>query len=521
MKVPLYLLLCTASLCIGCEPPSAEPDESFELGEDIDLHDWCTSGIGPELFSFEHEGAAWMMGPCGHLVGTGDSPILIHPDDGEHEPLSGTVSGPQFSPTGHLLAWTGASQIQLRDLDARRTLSISAPVDAWLGFVLSSNPEIGARLWTCADELRTWNLDGDGHNLGAALCHRLVASSGSPMLAFADANAIRLANADTGEVLTVAHGFHDEPVTDGGDRVWVDHDGRVVIHHIYDWRSDGGHVEYHQEVAARIYTADGTSLASYDSFAWPLQARRRGAPVFLVMPSHGVSVVFDNHGVLELAELPIQGLVYDHWLADEGSLMVLVSQFQLQLYTPEHPTIPMEIGPFGDARASNISPDGQTVYTFDETDQCVTDSCDSNQNYFTLFAWTPDEGVREVLTQTLGGVIRAISNEGLALIYTSLTGPIEGEPGPELHTFIVSLDGEVRGDLGLVRLEAIGWIFADRLVVRVWTDDGVSDLGLVDFDAGTLELLAADFGGAPVQFDGLGERVAFASGALMSWGRVP
>jgi hypothetical protein len=506
--VCLLLVACTKASELSAGDGDDDEDE-----DDIDLTVWCDDAPGPDLAAVGEPGLDWRMGRCGHLAG-GDLGTLIHPD-GERELLGDLVERPQFSATGHLLAWSDPTALTLRDLRRGSTRIITGDY-SHRGFVPSRDPQIGARLWACDDELRIYGM-ADEQIFGQASCSSIVASSGSPMLAFPRSNGtIWLGDADTGEARQIAAGFVEKSSWDV-DALSIDHDGQVLIHHHYGL-IQYEHFDDYGEIGGTLYTADGEVLFSHSDPLRMWQAPTPGAPVFIV--AWGFGVVFEGK-YHELSMRP------PGQLTRAGDLLAS-SMDGVRLYPAEQPTTPLLLAEFN-AKACGISPDGNSAFVFEYLTDCGDLGCEFSQP---LHAWSPETGMVTVLqTVQTPAHVDEVFDSGVALVRATLERPAPGEPNDE-RRLIVGREGII-ADLGSssVHFRVQGRLADGRHVAARDVGSG-SKLVLVEFETGSIEVLAElediQFGPPWVpqswpQIDGMGQRIAFPASSTgdMHWGRVP
>lgn len=218
-------------------PPPVDP--SVPLEPDVDLEVWCNDTDAPPPFDYVAYGRDVAHGPCGHVayvsyLGAG----LIHPD-GSLEVLPGAVTTATFSRTGHLLARQEleGGDVTIRDLRDDSELVVGPATH--YGFVPSSDPSVGDRMWLCSEAgLRLSDFEGETALVGTVACETVIAAAGAPRLLLSDAledGRLHVVDTETGQSwpTDVADYSHD-PLGSHG-HLDLSYDGRLGAH-----RTDSG-----------------------------------------------------------------------------------------------------------------------------------------------------------------------------------------------------------------------------------------------------------------------------------------
>lgn len=492
--LPPAALASLALVTLGaCSSPLPSPEAVPE--EEVEARSHCADFEGAALAKIADPAAVDEVGACGHLVYRLDDQMWLHPPGGEAEAIEAVYGAVRFAPTGHLLAFErGDDQLELRDL--RAGTSVLLPGVASFGFAPAPDADHGADLWTCADEI----LELAGPEASAEIaegvdCASVVASSGSPRLAYADtAGRLWLADledpmawgTDDSEYLS---GRADEQGRDRDDRLWIDHDGRLMVHDLFYWEPfepGEGDADIEVAIGTRVLFA-GELVDSWDELHGHSQAPVRGAPTIVrgggLLRAYVGAEVEEHAGEFSGLAADELGRVYSR----EGEAVVRITG------AGELETLVSAPGLF-DLRPS---PSGAAIGLRVFTDDCLLDAqgeCDRTLSSPRI--WREGEGL---LAAELPGLwtLLATTDAGYMVVQgrALAAGPT---PEPMPPESLVLLDPEL--DI-VASWPVAGYGFTrqtlelddGRLILELH-DDTAGGLLLVDPEAESLELVPGSVG---------------------------
>jgi hypothetical protein len=509
----LACLLAAASS--GCADSNATDDgEQIEAVADHDAELRCPAAVSPALSVVGPILGGVALGPCGHLAYHDDQGQgwLLEPDGvrGELEHGGHLV---EFAPTGDLLAWEHDLDggLRLRDLIAggERAIHEGGSVDGFAFVPSFADPDRGAWLWSCEQgvlerhELTTSELVAE-----SVICRSVVGSSGSPRLAFADADGrVWLADLDTGALVgsdDLAFVGHDGSKRD--DTLWIDHDGELIIHVAIEWQGDDDvDSEWPIELWARVLDRQGTTVLDASSGLASRQAPHRGAPVFVFQ--QGEILRFDA-GAPSSVDVALDSAV----LAESGELFLTTENDEVLVVesTVDEPLT--SIGEFGTPVELTPSRSGNNLALEHQSEICIVDEqgeCD--RILMALRAWSRESGLAssELLSSSPWN-LEATLDDGSMLVVgapVEAAGPTYMGEQPPPRILLLDREGMIQAELpagnGDLAIRQTFTLADDRVLFEYQPESGIG------------ELVLAQTGGSFVSLNPLGMGVDVA--LLQSW----
>lgn len=511
----------------------ADPDDGADddAGDDIGEIDTppeseaalrCAVASAPELAAISGTVGTVELGPCGHVTYHDDQSQgwLIEPD-GTRSEFDHAANRVEFAPTGDLLAWETNLDggLMLRDLlggDERMVLDGGA-ADRF-GFVPSFvDPQArGAWLWSCEQGVLEHHDPSASRVLAESVaCGSVVASTGTPRLAFAD-QAGRVWLADLDANTQVGSVDLDYRGGDGGERddsLWIDHDGEVVLHVAIEWQGDPDvDSSWPVELWSRVLDREGETILDEPTLTLR-QAPRRGAPVFVLqqgtirrLDAGAPSSVGSG---LESAELAGSGELF--YSTDADAVLAVELDLELPLTTIAEFTTPVELQPSSTAAMLGVEHHSE-ICILDDQGEC-------DRILAALRLWDREAGLApRVLLSSSPWNLEATLDDGSMLVIgapVEAEGPTyEGEQ-PAPRVLWLDREGAIQAELpagnGSLAIRQTFELTNDRVVFEYQAESGQGALMLARTSAPGFLSLAPDVDVALLQtwIDARAERAVF------------
>jgi hypothetical protein len=535
MRLPSRSWLGALALA-ACQTQAEPEPELMGVGEPVDLQEWCVELDAPPLAALTAQNGA--LGPCGHFLGEGEQSVLIEPD-GTHTAIAGQVWSPQFSATGHLVAWETGPDHSLALLDLRTGERRDFPgfdYRKW-GFLRSYLPGRGAWLYWCDDDgLLVTAIDEDRIEIIAdetwqtdfrSVCSDLVVASAGARLIFATGPGdIMLVDADAQTTRKIAGSF--ARYFEFGEDLDGDRLGRLIIHQVYGYEIVDDLGEYYKDKAL-IYRDDGSLLVELDGALKAVQGQDSGAPLFL--SSNGPGLYGQTQVVVGLPEAPelktiLDASLFEAVVAADGTLLGSTNNDEVVLAPAATPDQPLRFSVDGSIETLALAPGASAAAWVDPTSECATDTC--SHRITSVHRWSAKHGVAEPILAIGDAWISGLLDDGLILVHaTPFTALIPEAELPQPSYLLIDVDGQVRAefpgewhvhvDVSLPDGRRLAWVGPSAAEATAFVLDEPSAT-LEEF--GDPELTR---GGRFAMLDGLGKRIAIVreAPAPVVWGALP